>query len=418
MLLEADPVTAGHSDDVELLSGELCRRLGITGEELETALLAARLHDVGKVAVPRDVLEKPGPLNETEWKLVREHTVVGERILASIPELAAAAKLVRHSHEHFDGSGYPDGLSGEEIPLGSRIILCADAFHAIRSDRPYRCGRKTPEALAEIERAAGSQFDPRVVAALAESVAAMRAGRNRRLPRRLVVLLATLAIGTGGAYAAERGWVPSPIPGVGPERAEPTATETPAAPTGGESEATGDESGAAPGPGDAAKPGRQDGRDGDADSGATSREGKASSFERAPGGGEQTVAGAAGVDASGGDSSAGASTGASAGGGSTGGESSGADPGGSGTAPGHSGSAPGQTGSAPGQIGATPGQSGSTPSGGGAPPGQSGSAPGLSGSTPGQSGANPGQGGGPPVSPPGNSGSAPGRGGVGGNPHG
>jgi HD-GYP domain-containing protein (c-di-GMP phosphodiesterase class II) len=105
-------------------------------------------------------------LDPIEWVAIRRHTIVGEQILVSVPELRGAARLVRHSHERWDGFGYPDGLSGEEIPLGSRIISCADAFAVIRSDRAYRPGSSTAEALAEIHACAGTQFDPAVVEAL------------------------------------------------------------------------------------------------------------------------------------------------------------------------------------------------------------------------------------------------------------
>ena len=219
MLEAADPHTGQHSDDVELVVEEICKRLSVKGEDREDVLVAARLHDVGKVAIPNEVLQKEGPLDDAEWKLVKKHTLTGERILQSVPELGPAAELVRHSHEHFDGTGYPDGLKGEDIPLGSRIILCADAFHAIRSDRPYRKGRATRAALKEMHRCSGSQFDPKVVEALDASIkSAKRSQRRRRtLPPRLAILFAMLAIGTGGAFAAERGWIPSPIPGLGPE---------------------------------------------------------------------------------------------------------------------------------------------------------------------------------------------------------
>jgi hypothetical protein len=226
MLEAADPSTGEHSDDVELVVGEICKRLAVTGEEREDILVAARLHDVGKVAIPREVLTKNGPLDDDEWRLVKEHTVTGERILKSVPELVPASVLVRHSHEHFDGSGYPDGLAGEKIPLGSRIILCADAFHAIRSDRPYRKGRPTPAALAEMQRCAGTQFDPKVVEALHASVRRSKRGGRRKLPPRLAILFAVLAIGGGGAYAAERGWIPSPVPGLGPEHSGDSQAET------------------------------------------------------------------------------------------------------------------------------------------------------------------------------------------------
>ena len=187
----------------------IAEELGVHGPPRAELLAAAQLHDIGKVGIPRAVLDKPGPLDESEWALIKEHTTSGERIVRSVPELLDVARLVRHSHERWDGDGYPDGLSGHEIPLGSRIVFCADAFHAIRSDRPYRRGRSAREALEEVKRGAGSQFDPEVVDALVRSASKMRttvrAGARGLATtlrsRRLVSLLLTLAIG-GSALAA------------------------------------------------------------------------------------------------------------------------------------------------------------------------------------------------------------------------
>ncbi|MEA2387135.1 MAG: hypothetical protein QOJ22_1309 [Thermoleophilaceae bacterium] len=200
-----DHDTAEHSDDVLTLCESIGRELGFAGRELERLMAGAQLHDVGKVAVPSAILNKPGPLDAAEWAVIREHTVIGERILRSVPEMAEVATIVRHSHEHWNGGGYPDGLTGEQIPLASRVILCADTFHAIRSDRPYRAGRTAPEALAEVRRAAGTQLDPAVVTALVRVARDVRNPRSSlSLPRRkrLIALLATLAIGSGTAVAA------------------------------------------------------------------------------------------------------------------------------------------------------------------------------------------------------------------------
>ncbi len=205
--LEArDRATAAHSDDVVTLADSIGRRLGLSELQLDRLTAAAQLHDVGKLAMPTEILNKPGPLNDDEWAVIREHTVIGERMLRAVPEMGAVANMVRHSHERWDGTGYPDGLAGEEIPLASRIILCADAFHAIRSDRPYRPGRTADEALTEVRRYAGEQFDPRVVEALvAIARDVRRAGKGIAVPRsrRLAALLATLVVcGGGSAYAA------------------------------------------------------------------------------------------------------------------------------------------------------------------------------------------------------------------------
>lgn len=200
-----DANTAEHSDDVLTLCESVGRDLGFDGAELERLMAGAQLHDVGKVAVPSEILNKPGPLTDAEWSVIREHTVIGERILRSVPEMAEVATIVRHSHEHWDGSGYPDGLRGDQIPLASRVILCADAFHAIRSDRPYRAGVSAAAALAEVRASAGTTFDPAVVDALQRVADDVRrgAGSGVSLPRRkrLVALLATLAIGTSTAVA-------------------------------------------------------------------------------------------------------------------------------------------------------------------------------------------------------------------------
>src|SRR3954453_14988311 len=128
------PDTAEHSDDVLLLCEAIADRLGISGAEREHLRAGARLHDVGKAGIPQDILRKPGPLSANERAVMNEHTLVGERILAAVPELAPVAPIVRHAHERWDGTGYPDRLAGDQIPLASRIILCAGAFHAIRSE--------------------------------------------------------------------------------------------------------------------------------------------------------------------------------------------------------------------------------------------------------------------------------------------
>jgi two-component system, cell cycle response regulator len=140
--------------------------MGLTGEEQQQLQQAAELHDVGKVAIPDAILHKPGPLDEEEWAFVRRHTLIGERIIGAAPALAQAAKLVRSTHERFDGSGYPDGLAGEQIPLGSRIIAACDAFTAMTHPRTYAPTMTSEQALAELHRCAGGQFDPQVVAVL------------------------------------------------------------------------------------------------------------------------------------------------------------------------------------------------------------------------------------------------------------
>jgi two-component system, cell cycle response regulator len=134
--------------------------------------LAASLHDIGKMAIPDEILEKAGPLTDEEWKFVRRHTLVGERILLAAPALSHVAGIVRSSHERFDGSGYPDGLAGEAIPLSARIVFVCDAFDAMTSRRSYAGRLSEAEAVDELRREAGRQFDPDVVQAFLE----LRAG--------------------------------------------------------------------------------------------------------------------------------------------------------------------------------------------------------------------------------------------------
>lgn len=149
----------------------LARRLGLGVAEIDDIALAAELQDVGLLAVPESVLEKELPLDEVEAAMVRSHTVEGERIIAAAPGLAAVATFVRASSEHFDGSGYPDGLAGDAIPLGARIIAVSVAYAAMTSQRPYRAARSPEEALAELRRCAPRQFDLHVVEALAQDLA-------------------------------------------------------------------------------------------------------------------------------------------------------------------------------------------------------------------------------------------------------
>jgi two-component system, cell cycle response regulator len=126
---------------------------------------AAQLHDVGKVAIPDAIMSKPGPLDEAEWEFVRRHPVIGQRIVEAAPALMGVGELIRASHERWDGSGYPDGLAGDQIPMGARIIAVCDAYDAMTGDRPYRLGLLPQDALSELRRCAGTQFDAGVVAA-------------------------------------------------------------------------------------------------------------------------------------------------------------------------------------------------------------------------------------------------------------
>jgi response regulator RpfG family c-di-GMP phosphodiesterase len=153
---------------VAQLARETARRVGFGEEAVVHIELAARLHDIGKVVIPDAILRKPGPLGEEEWALMRTHTEIGARIIGAAPALADVAALVRAHHEHYDGSGYPDGLARERVPLGAYVIAVCDAFVAMMRQRPYIDAITVAEALAELQRGAGSQFHPDVVEAFVE----------------------------------------------------------------------------------------------------------------------------------------------------------------------------------------------------------------------------------------------------------
>ena len=161
-----DPRTARHSDTVGRYAEAMARTLGLAPDRVERIRLAAILHDIGKIGIADSILYKPGPLSDEEWVEIRNHPEIGARLL-SAPGLDDLRAWILAHHERLDGAGYPHGLSGDEIPLEARIIAVADAFEAIVADRPYRAGRSAEEALDELERCSGSQFDPEVVAALA-----------------------------------------------------------------------------------------------------------------------------------------------------------------------------------------------------------------------------------------------------------
>lgn len=175
-VLEAkDAYTAQHARDVVELSERVAVRLGVGDRELRDVHYAAILHDIGKIAVPSDILRKPGKLTHEEFEQIKTHSDVGGRLLERIPFTRSVAPLVRGIHERFDGGGYPDALVGAAIPLGARIVGACDAYDAMISDRPYRKGMGQEAALAELHRCAGTQFDPAVVEAL---VAELAAGRD------------------------------------------------------------------------------------------------------------------------------------------------------------------------------------------------------------------------------------------------
>jgi putative nucleotidyltransferase with HDIG domain len=187
--LEAkDPYTAAHAREVAELSDQVGRRLGMAGPELRTLRYAALLHDIGKIGVRTELLRKEGPLTDEEFAEVKRHTVIGADMLARIPFFAAVHPLVRSAHERWDGNGYPDGLRGEAIPFGARVICACDALHAMTSHRSYRAAMSTERALDELAANAGGQFDPAVVEALLAACGASRDGHDQAVgngvPRR------------------------------------------------------------------------------------------------------------------------------------------------------------------------------------------------------------------------------------------
>jgi diguanylate cyclase (GGDEF)-like protein len=165
-LNEAKPPSESSLGEMAALGRDVGRRLGLAPEEIDVVIRAAKLHDVGKMAIPDAILSKPGPLDEGEWKYICQHTVIGERIVAAAPPLLPVARLVRSSHERWDGRGYPDGLAGEAIPRGARIVFACDSLDAMMRDRPYRPALTPEQALAELRRCSGTQFDPEVVDAV------------------------------------------------------------------------------------------------------------------------------------------------------------------------------------------------------------------------------------------------------------
>jgi HD-GYP domain-containing protein (c-di-GMP phosphodiesterase class II) len=162
-----------HSRAVATYAVTIAAEMEWDDERLGLLRLAAMLHDVGKVAVPDEILRKPGPLTEAEYAEIKRHPLIGADLVARVEGLDPIVPWIRHSHEHFDGTGYPSGLCGEEIPLAARILLVADAYDAMTSDRPYRRALSREEALRELEEQAGRQFDPRCVDLL---VGHLRAG--------------------------------------------------------------------------------------------------------------------------------------------------------------------------------------------------------------------------------------------------
>ncbi|MFN8175040.1 MAG: diguanylate cyclase [Solirubrobacteraceae bacterium] len=198
VLDEQQPDLHDHSNDVSDLSRAVAVALGMSESQVDDTIRLAELHDVGKIAIPQAILRKPGPLDDDEWRVMRLHTIIGERMLRAAPALGHVGRLVRASHERWDGGGYPDGLEGDDIPLPARIVSACDAYDAMVTDRPYRRGMSIDEAIAELRDCAGSQFDPRVVDALVSQIE-----RTRRT--------VTTPELPASAAAEERGPTPDPF---------------------------------------------------------------------------------------------------------------------------------------------------------------------------------------------------------------
>jgi HD-GYP domain-containing protein (c-di-GMP phosphodiesterase class II) len=166
-----DAYTGSHSRDVVTLVLGVCDRLGVTGRERRDAEFAALLHDVGKIKIPAEIINKPAKLTDEEFDLIKTHTLEGEKLLSQVGGLLGdVGRVIRSCHEDWDGTGYPDGIAGEDIPRVARIVRCCDAFSAMTTDRPYRKARPTREAIAELRRCSGTDFDPEVVEALAATL--------------------------------------------------------------------------------------------------------------------------------------------------------------------------------------------------------------------------------------------------------
>ncbi len=168
-----DPETQEHAGRIRATAEAIAVALAMPAAERHALRLGAILHDVGKIGIADPILLKPGPLDEREWEVMRSHPLVGERILEGIHVVSPAIPIVRQHHERWDGGGYPDGLAGDDIPLGARIVAVCDAFDAMTSDRPYRAALPLEVACEELTRCAGTQFDPACSAPLVELAASI-----------------------------------------------------------------------------------------------------------------------------------------------------------------------------------------------------------------------------------------------------
>jgi putative nucleotidyltransferase with HDIG domain len=179
-----DEYTGTHSHGVVALALDVAAELGLGAVEQRNVEFGALLHDVGKIAIPKEIINKPGPLDDAEWVVIKTHTLQGQRMLDRVGGvMGEVGQIVRSSHERWDGTGYPDALAGEAIPLEARVVACCDAFSAMTTDRPYRKAMSLDEAIVELRVNAGTQFDPRVVEALTNVLASQTpASRERAQP--------------------------------------------------------------------------------------------------------------------------------------------------------------------------------------------------------------------------------------------
>jgi putative nucleotidyltransferase with HDIG domain len=171
-VVEADDAYTGvHCEGVVALAVEVAEEIGLDATARRNVEFGALLHDVGKIVVPKEIINKPGPLDDEEWAIIRTHTIEGQRLLDQVGGfMREVGLIVRSSHERYDGGGYPDGLAGEAVPLEARIVSCCDAFNAMTTDRSYRRARPTADALEELRKCSGTQFDPAVVDAVVRVV--------------------------------------------------------------------------------------------------------------------------------------------------------------------------------------------------------------------------------------------------------
>lgn len=159
-----DSYTGKHSKAVQKYAGFFAKTLGLSDNESEVIKLGSAFHDIGKIGVPEEILNTEGPLSDEQFERLKQHPVIGSRILEDMPAFkGGVSQIVKHHHEHWDGSGYPNNLSGENIPFGARIVAVADAYHAMTSNRPYRKGMSRAEAIQRLENGAGTQWDPELI---------------------------------------------------------------------------------------------------------------------------------------------------------------------------------------------------------------------------------------------------------------